>query len=148
MIMSEGVLNYINKLETTPVVCEKSEISQLAFQLKEAHQEKEVDILATMGIHKRDIIKGVQCPHCENYMKWHRRSWECKDCGERNQRAHLRTLEDYALLFSPLINNHTARDFLMVDSASSVKRILTNLKSLKTGGRKFRSYYIPLSPFQ
>ncbi|WP_173917876.1 hypothetical protein [Halobacillus sp. Marseille-Q1614] len=148
IIMSEGLINRIKNLEERTAICDKSEISKLAYLLKDEHEEKEIDILAALGINKHEILKGVQCPSCNGEMRRHRKSWECKDCKCRNQEAHKKALEDYALLFSPYIENHAAREFLLVESIDVVKRILINLNSCKTGGKKFRSYQIPLSPLK
>ncbi len=111
------------------------------------HTPLEKNILLHFEIAEKKIIKGVQCPKCSlTIMQRLRGKWVCPSCHLISKDAHINSLEDYTLLFSPTINNKQLRHFLNLSSAAVSRNLLQSMNLKYTGNKKSRTYN--LSSFQ
>ncbi|WP_205600724.1 nuclease-related domain-containing protein [Gracilibacillus sp. YIM 98692] len=110
------------------------------------HEEADIDILKKFQILWQDLLKGVRCPACSRlYMNRVRLSWQCPYCEHRSRDAHIPALIELALLSNNLISNKLAREFLMVDSADAVNKMLVRAGLHKIGANKNARYQFELS---
>ena len=94
-----------------------------------------------MDVPLKDMVKGVQCPACENFgMRHIHGSWFCGQCGALSKDAHISAIQDYFHLYGDSITNKDLRDFLNLDSAPVARRILHSLDLIQRGTNKGRSY--------
>ncbi|WP_158737304.1 nuclease-related domain-containing protein [Alteribacillus sp. YIM 98480] len=119
----------------------EKELESLSNLLLRGHQELDSDILKQFQVNQLELISGVQCSACWRFsMVWKRRRWQCPYCHSRSLNDHFQALEDYSLLFSPIISNRDARKFLHLSSPDNTKRMLrkySNRYTGKTSGRKY-----------
>jgi hypothetical protein len=73
-------------------------------------------------------------------MKKIRGGWICIHCDHKSKEAHILSLIDYILLISPTITNKQARFFLLVESHSITKKLLTSLNLQCSGSNRNREY--------
>lgn len=90
------------------------------------------DLNAEYGIKPDDLLGGVQCPGCRLLgMNRKHSKWNCFHCGLTSRDAHVKTLNNYFLLFNKTwITNRECRQFLGLESRSVATRLLKayNLK--------------------
>ncbi|MFK3960493.1 nuclease-related domain-containing protein [Pseudalkalibacillus hwajinpoensis] len=117
------------------------EVRKLGRTLVKLHEPLERDVLKRFSISRDDLLVGVACPECARLamQKLHGR-WYCERCGAYSRNAHLRALQDYALLVSKEITDQEARRFLRMDSGDAATRLLKSLKMESTGSTKGRRY--------
>lgn len=98
-------------------------------------------ILNRFDIKPIDLSKGVHCPSC-NYLPLQKTygSWFCPSCKTYSKTAHLQSLEDYFFLFGQSMTNAEAKEFLRIEKAYTVTRILQNLNL--SYDKKRRSYQL------
>ncbi|MFD1020789.1 nuclease-related domain-containing protein [Thalassobacillus hwangdonensis] len=107
------------------------------------HSPYDPNILERFSLTKEEIQIGVSCPSCgvipmiRLYGKW-----SCKHCNETSKVAHQAAFNDYKLLFSKKICNKDARDFLLVQSRNTVKRLLSDMNLRSAGAKKNRYYFL------
>src|SRR5699024_3045331 len=90
-------------------------------------EDFDYDVFHKFGIGKNEILQGVQCPECGALgMERLRYSWLCKKCKISSADAHLKALDDYALLISGEITNKQCRQFLLVNNRGTAHSILRN----------------------
>ena len=95
------------------------------------------------SISKDEIIKGVQCDDCLSFLMERKvGKWECPTCEYTSKTAHLKAINDYALLFGNGITNPQLRDFLGISSSSVAKKLLSSLNLKWVGRTKGRVYYL------
>ncbi|GAE95083.1 hypothetical protein JCM21714_4292 [Gracilibacillus boraciitolerans JCM 21714] len=142
IMIAQAIPSFIEKLASNhyaEISCSQNQ--QIASFLTNQHKEAFFPILEKYEIAWEDIIKGVRCPHCQQYaMKRDRMRWQCPLCGVRSANAHLQTLFELALLTENRITNKLAREFLQVASQDLIKKIL-NRSPLICIGKTKGAYY-------
>ncbi len=117
------------------------EVRKLGRTLVKLHDPLDRDVLKRFSISRNDLLIGVGCPGCARLaMRRLHGRWYCERCGAYSRDAHLRALQDYALLVSKEITNQEARRFLRMDSGDAATRLLKSLKMESTGSTKGRRY--------
>ncbi|MFC4402824.1 NERD domain-containing protein [Gracilibacillus xinjiangensis] len=142
ILTSMALPSYLQKItkQFSPVLSIE-EMERIIEFLKSNHEEATIDILEKYQILWEDLMKGVYCPSCLQYtMIRKRRRWECNRCGVRSSDAHLAHLFELALLTGNRITNQLAREFLQVDSADMMKKLLAKEPFIKIGRTK-GAYY-------
>lgn len=90
------------------------------------------DILSEFNIKQADILTGVHCPDCHHLgMVRKIGNWYCPNCDAISKTAHLKSLQDYALLFGSTITNVQCSHFLHIQSRHTTKYILQQSTLLK-----------------
>lgn len=103
-------------------------------------------ICETYQIPFGDIRPGVICRVCDRIgMVKHRRTWFCPHCGAVDPIAHVRTLQEWFLLFKREITNRECREFLGIDDIDTAKRVLLNMNMARKGAFRYRTYIMDLS---
>ncbi|MBM7693464.1 rubrerythrin [Peribacillus deserti] len=115
-------------------------LSDLLVSLNSPPESNALDIFK---INRRDLIKGVICPHC-NYKPLARQkgTWVCPSCSCTSKHGHKEAIRDYFLLVSPVINNRDLRDMLQINSRHTAKYLLKQLP-FQLQGQSKGSYYHP-----
>ncbi len=117
------------------------EVRKLGRILVKLHEPLDRDVLKRFSISTDELIVGVACPTCARLamQRLHGR-WFCETCGAYSRNAHLKALQEYALLVSREITNQEARRFLRMDSGDAATRLLKLLNLESTGSTKGRRY--------
>ena len=92
-----------------------------------------------------EIRTGVLCPDCNNAMTYRSKIWRCSQCGYKNENEHLRTLQEYRVLFSEALSTKQWVEFAGLNSVTTAKRILRESNLEKIGGNKNRKWFISKS---
>ncbi|MEK4443206.1 MULTISPECIES: nuclease-related domain-containing protein [Niallia] len=117
--------------------------------LKRKNTPLDTDILQKYQVEKRDIISGVKCESCNQFLMCKQMHyWYCPSCSNKSKNAILPTLKDYYLLFGEKISNSQLRQFMQVDSIYIASRILANLKLKRTGCGKKTIHHLTLTLFK
>ncbi|RDW21303.1 hypothetical protein CWR48_02505 [Oceanobacillus arenosus] len=144
-IRKEKLLSKIEELASkyvTPSFNEE-QLIDLTAQLLDAHVPEKANAMKRYGIANEELLMGVICPRCEAIpMNWSYGRWTCIFCGCKSTSAHKKALADYGLLVSNLINNRQAREFLIIDSEHTVRRLLQKEDLDKYGRSSGRKYII------
>jgi ribosomal protein L37AE/L43A len=123
----------------------QKDIKKLSKLLIKNHKQINIDIVKQYEIKKEDLTTGVICPNCGNLpMKRAMRHWLCLTCSNRNADAHIKSIYDYALLINPQVKNEELRNFLHINSSTSMYKILRAMDLKPNGSRKAATYTIPL----
>ncbi|MCG1020878.1 nuclease-related domain-containing protein [Sutcliffiella horikoshii] len=118
-----------------------SETKNLASLIIKHHKVKPTITLRQLNIDSKELLFGVQCSNCLAIpMKRAHAFWRCDFCNFKSKDAHIPALRDYCLLFNESISNQEGREFLLVPSNNSMKRILTAMGLEVTGNTKNRRY--------
>jgi ribosomal protein L37AE/L43A len=121
----------------------EKEVRQLIRLILEQHTPKEAAILEQFQLTKKELLSGVQCPHCSHLpLKRIHGNWTCPICQIKTKNAHFDALKDYSLLFNTTITNSEAMDFLQVDSPYVCNRLLRSTSFSCTGSKKGRTYFL------
>jgi ribosomal protein L37AE/L43A len=119
------------------------ELNRLIELLKEQCIPLDPAVLEKYQISVSALKLGVLCPHCSHSpLPRLYGTWLCPRCKVKCKDAHVTAFIDYAMLFGQTITNQEAREFLMVDSAPVVKRLLLNMKFPFAGSNKGRVYHL------
>ncbi|MBF0705721.1 NERD domain-containing protein [Alkalihalobacillus hwajinpoensis] len=119
------------------------EVRKLGRTLVKLHEPLDRDVLKRFSISRNDLLVGVACPECARLaMRRLHGRWYCERCGAYSRDAHLRALQDYALLVSREITNQEARRFLRMDSVSAASKMLRAMNLQCKGIKKGRKYYL------
>ncbi|WP_245799360.1 nuclease-related domain-containing protein [Virgibacillus siamensis] len=128
----------------TPYFSEE-QLMELSSTLMGAHRPEDFLLMERLRVSQEELIKGVFCPNCGCVpMLWKHGKWHCKSCGCVSKNAHRTTLADYALLSDEYINNRQARQFLLMDSIHTAKRVLQKEASEEIGNRGGRKYKLDI----
>ncbi len=119
------------------------EVRKLGRILVKLHEPLDRDVLKRFSISPDELIVGVACPACARLamQRLHGR-WFCELCGAHSRDAHLRALQDYALIVSREITNQEARRFLRMDSVSATSKMLRAMNLQCEGIKKGRKYFL------
>ncbi len=94
------------------------------------------DILREFDIKKDDILTGVHCSECHHLgMVRKIGNWCCPNCDAVSKTAHLKSLQDYALLIGSTITNVQCSHFLHIQSRHTTKYILQQSPTIKKHSR-------------
>ncbi|TMW72171.1 nuclease-related domain-containing protein [Alteribacter natronophilus] len=116
-------------------------LSKLESLILEHNLPDDQCILKETGVKPGELTTGVLCPACLNKrMIKHRYRWLCSHCGKKSRNAHVDTLIDFSLLVGPLITNIEFRWFAQIESASTAKHLLRELKLPVAGHNRGRFY--------
>ncbi|WP_182199651.1 nuclease-related domain-containing protein [Paraliobacillus salinarum] len=143
IVTSEQLPNLIRELSrhATKPVLKSEELRELAHTLDRHHTDYRLHFTQKYPFVSGHIRNGVWCTSCKKtMMKRDQRTWICKGCGAKDKLAHKQALIEYALIYKDYIRNSEARDFLRVQSTSTVKRLLTGLELPASGENKARVY--------
>jgi ribosomal protein L37AE/L43A len=141
--LSKKVKGYVDMNKGTVLL--KKELKKLASLLNKQHTQYNPNILKRYDINPDEIITGVSCPKCKRMpMIRIKRSWLCSYCANHSNKAHIKAVQDYALLFSPYAKNKDLRKFLHIESQSAIKKLLYSMNLKPTGSRKSAIYTLPL----
>ncbi|GGF25701.1 hypothetical protein GCM10010954_25760 [Halobacillus andaensis] len=103
--------------------------------------EQKKKVLRKFKIEQHELIRGVICPECGfAEMKRLPARWCCQRCSHTSKSAHLDALRDYELLIGEQITNRQLREWLLLSSADTARRILVGM-GLKSGGADKNRYY-------
>ncbi len=117
------------------------DLNRLKRLIKKHHTPSNRDFAESFRIEPDDIITGVQCPHCEQFpMERSYGKWLCHSCNKSSKDAHKKALQDYLLLFTPLITINEMKKFLHIDSRDVVKYIIQSLELRGEGTTSDRKY--------
>ena len=119
------------------------EVRKIGRTLVKLHEPLDRDVLKRFSISQDELIVGVACPACARLamLRLHGR-WFCERCGTYSRNAHLKALQDYALLVSREITNQEARRFLRMDSVSATSKMLRAMNLPCEGIKKGRKYFL------
>lgn len=121
------------------------ELKKVSHQLIKQNQPYHPNILEKYGIQQKDIHKGIICPKCStNNMKRLNGSWSCDKCNYSEKNAHITTLLEFSLLFSPTISNSEFRDFFQLNSKIIGYKLLRQLNLKVVGKGKATRYVIDI----
>ncbi|MDQ0256004.1 RNase P subunit RPR2 [Evansella vedderi] len=123
----------------------EKELNKIERLLLRSHTPEEYSVLEKFDIPQSHIIKGVYCKECHSFqVRRQSRKWVCTNCGTKTKDAHLKSLEDYTLLYGPKITNRQLRDFLQLPSENIAQKILASMELPYIGSYRNRVYYLPL----
>lgn len=119
----------------------KVQLKKLANVLMKQHHPHTFSVIEKYNIPSDHIQKGVLCTGCsKEMMKRQHGSWYCFACSEKNPNAHIQALISYALLYGSWATNGKAREFLNLESPSSMQRIFKKLQLDHQGEHRGRKY--------
>lgn len=124
------------------------EVRKLGRFLVKHHEPLDRDILKQFSNPVTDLLVGVQCPNCARMpmIRIHGK-WLCQSCSSVSKDAHLKALNDYALLVSKEITNQELRGFLRLSSEDAATRLLKSLNLEFSGANKGRRYMLDIRQF-
>lgn len=144
IVNSEGLLDKIDQIDHFYKMdgLDTKTLRKLCKLFLSSHTPEDPDILKEFHLSPKDLIKGVQCPHCESYpMKYIYGIWHCSNCSHKSKTAHIPAVEDYFLLIKPSITNSELRKFLNLTSSKAAHKILNSMDLCYSGTLKTRVYY-------
>lgn len=123
----------------------KKDLAKLTSKLLKQHEQQSSDLLKVYNLHSPDIQTGVICPFCDHLPMIRKRgTWFCTSCFKKSKEAHVKAIQDYALLFDVKVKNRDLRKFLHLDSSTTMKKILKSMDIKPTGTTNSAAYHIPL----
>lgn len=140
----------INKLDeysyhSGDITLVKKDLIKLSKQIMRDHTLNNIDILKLFKIQKNEIITGVACPLCKKFsMLRTYGNWFCSSCQKKSKGAHNKAIQDYALLFGETAKNKELREFLHIDSRTSLKKLMISIDIPPIGTTKAATYTLPL----
>lgn len=143
VVKSQNLLERIDEItqrHPTEAIDHKG-MRKLCKTLLKSHTPEDIALLKYYGVHKSDIITGVQCPECQRFaMIRHKKKWFCEQCGSYSKNAHEKAIEDYLLLIQPTVSNKEFRDFTHLPSIYTANRQLNAMNLVQSGTNKGRRY--------
>jgi ribosomal protein S27AE len=141
----DSLVEYVEFLENhTNEVISSELCKRLAYELLlEDRPDKPLSIVGYYNISADKVKKGVRCPKCSfiPMLRNHSR-WYCGKCGEESRDAHLKTLQEFRLLFGPEITSKVASEFMHHDSIYFAIRVLNNNAEMKNAKARYRLFQI------
>jgi ribosomal protein S27AE len=141
----DSLVEYIEFLENRTKLAIPSETcKRLAYELLgEDRPEKSHRIVDYYNISFDKVKKGVRCPECNHIPMLRKHSrWYCVKCGKESRDAHLKTLQEFRLLFGPEITSKSASEFMQHDSIYFAIRVLNNSAEMKNAKKRYRLFQI------
>lgn len=146
IIRAKGLVNKVQDFTTFhQEILSKKDHSKFTTKLLKQHEKHNPDVLKTHNIKKTDIITGVFCPDC-NHVPMHRErsTWVCSRCYGKSNDAHIRAIQDYALIFDEPVKNKALRRFLHIDSSTCMKNLLKSMNITPSGPTNSATYQLPI----
>jgi hypothetical protein len=146
VIHAEYLSEKVKQLENlyTKQMISSRELQKISQLLVSEHSPLPINILIMNGIPVKDLIKGVQCPHCSSFaLIRNKGTWLCPTCHKKSPNAHRQAIHDYLLLINPTITNKQCCEFLQLLSRHASKRLLTSMELPTTGSNTARKYHLP-----
>ncbi|MCG7343625.1 NERD domain-containing protein [Sporosarcina sp. ACRSL] len=142
VLFPSAVPTFIRKLPTTSPLLDDDTFTDLVSQLSSSHREFiPSPICETYSIRRSDIRTGVICSECKTLgMTWHKRKWECMNCGFRCSEAHIQAIRDWFLLFGGKMTNKDCREFLHLERQQNANRLLRDMDLHTEGANRNRTY--------
>lgn len=137
------LLDKIQKLKYKETILNHKELKKLSHRMLKEHRPEIFDILTFYKIYPTEILTGVLCSNCVSIqMTRCYGNWICPKCRQKDPHAHVRTVDDYFLIFNdtPLCNRKF-RNFLHLSSPYIANRLLLSMNLPFTGSRKDRLYH-------
>ncbi|MGG0668838.1 nuclease-related domain-containing protein [Sporosarcina koreensis] len=150
MLFPSAVPTFIRKLPTTSPLLDDETFASLLTQLNSGHRPFiPSPICEAYSIRRSDIRTGVICPECGILgMTWHKRKWECMNCGSRSEKAHKQAIRDWFLLFGGKMMNKDCRAFLHLERQQNANRLLREMNLHTEGANRNRTYMMWLPSYQ
>lgn len=90
-----------------------------------------------------NLTIGVLCPKCDmTKLNYKSKYWHCPICRFKCDKVHLKTLQEYRILFSEELTTSEWMNFTGINSISTTKRILNESNLVKIGRNKNRKWQI------
>jgi Nuclease-related domain len=143
IIHAQNLISEISKLNTlyTEEKATKKDLKRIKKVLLNKNDTGFTSVLDTYGINETEILKGVKCEKCSGKMERFFGCWNCTKCNFTSKTAHVRTIEDYFLLFKPSVTNRELRAFLDIKSPKTANQLLNSLNLKVTGSSKGTTYH-------
>ena len=134
---------YLNSLTLKDAQINEKTIGNLAFEMKNNHQEYDpFPMIRRWNISQTDIQSGVQCLSCKLFgMRWYLKKWNCPRCGEIGLDNHIAAVNDWFYLIDRKMTNSQFRRFMFIEDQHVAKRLLKK-SGLDLRGRRKGCYYI------
>ncbi|MED3561061.1 nuclease-related domain-containing protein [Bacillus xiapuensis] len=147
ILFPSSIPAFINSLPQQEKKLDPVVFDWLSSELLKSHQRFiPKPICETYQIKFTDIRPGVICKVCDRIrMMKHRRVWYCPHCHATDPIAHVRTIQEWFLLFKREITNRECREFLGIEDIDTAKRILLNMNMTWKGAFRYRTYIMDLS---
>ncbi len=130
IIPKEYLLQKIPQIEYSyqKEILSEKDLRKMSRHFIKQHTPNLDPILKSFDMQPTELSKGVHCPSCD-YIPMQKTygSWFCPSCKTYSKTAHLQSLEDYFFLFGHSMTNSEAKEFLLIEKAYTVTRILQNL---------------------
>ncbi len=146
LIHAEQLPGKLEKLELSSpsLILSSKELNKVKRLLLKNHDPLFTSILESYKISPEEIIRGIQCPGCEQYsMSRMYGGWICQACSGESKNAHIRAILDYFLLLENSITSQQCRNFLLYDSKKNIYKFLSSLNLQSSGTTKNRLYHSP-----
>jgi ribosomal protein L37AE/L43A len=146
IIRAKGLANKVQQISTYhQEILTKKDLSKITSKLLKQHERHNPDLLKTYNINHTDIITGVFCPGCNHIpMRRERSTWVCSKCNSKSKDAHIRAIQDYAVIFYEPVKNKTLRRFLHIDSTTCMKNLLRSMNLTPSGLTNSATYQLPI----
>jgi hypothetical protein len=147
IVRGKDLIRAIHKLNTINKnrCFSQKDIKKLSKLLIKNNKQSDINVLKQYDIRTEELTTGVICPYCGTLpMKRVMRNWICLSCSQKNAYAHIKAINDYALLLNTEAKNADLRNFLHVQSATSMYKLLRAMDLKSTGSRKAATYTLPL----
>jgi len=90
-----------------------------------------------------DLTMGVLCPDCVmTKLNYKNKYWRCSICQFKSEKSHLKTLQEYRILFSEELTTNEWMKFTGMNSETTTKRMLRASNLERIGGNKNRKWLI------
>ncbi|MGD6894708.1 nuclease-related domain-containing protein [Bacillus infantis] len=146
LIHAEQLPGKLEKLELSSpsLILSSKELNKVKRLLLKNHDPLVTSILESYKISPEEIIRGIQCPRCEQYsMSRMYGGWICQACSGESKNAHIRAILDYFLLLENSITSQQCGNFLLYDSKKNINKFLSSLNLQSSGTTKNRLYHSP-----
>ncbi len=111
--------------------------------IMKSHTPLNQDLLLKYQIQREILMSGVHCPICFTLpMEKLLGKWRCNICDHQSSKAHIQSIQDYALLVDTKITNREFRNFLDIPSASISAKLLNSMNLPKEGKSRAVTYQL------
>lgn len=143
VIRASSLYDTIQTIKPGGKALSKKQLFQLAYSLKDAHEELVPNVMKQFRLQRSDLVDGVGCPECDSYyMVRQGFRWYCRRCKHYSKDAHERALTEYSYLVSPFITVKEAMQFLRIESRHVVRRLLLKCAVSTSGKGKNMKYHL------
>ncbi len=146
IIRTKSLANKVQQISTYhQETLSKKDLSKITSKLLKQHERHNPDILKTYNINHTDIITGVFCPDCNHIpIRRERSTWVCSKCNIKSKDAHIKAIQDYALIYEEPVKNNMLRRFLHINSSTCMKNLLKSMNLTPSGPTNSATYRLPI----